>query len=230
MVRQPTAGVDSDKRSMKSLIITVVLGSTIALLAACRPPSTESLAARVDTLFTEWNRTDSPGCSVGISHNGTLVYEHGYGMGNLELGVPITPTSVLGAASISKQFTAMSILLLAERGQLSLDDEVRKYIPEWADREHHVTIRHLLNHTSGLREGFALLGWAAPGDGSVDTNTAMVPMLARQRGRNFVPGSEFQYNNGGYNLLGSIVKRVSGQSFAMNRMTECCEYPFAMAS
>ena len=197
---------------MKSLIITVVLGSTISLLAACRPPHTESLTARVDQLFAEWNRTDSPSCSVGISRNGTVMYEHGYGMANLELGVPITPTSVLGAASISKQFTAMSILLLAERGQLSLDDEVRTYIPEWADREHRVTIRHLLNHTSGLREGFGLLGWAIPGDGSVDTNTAMVPMLARQRGRNFVPGTEFQYNNGGYNLLGSIVKRVSGQS------------------
>ena len=180
--------------------------------AACSPSRTDPPTARVDELFAEWNRTDSPGCSVGVSRNGAAVYERGYGMANLELGIPTTPASVLGAASISKQFTAMSVLLLAERGQLSLDDEVRQHIPEWADRERRPTIRHLLNHTSGLREGFALLGWAIPSDGSVDTNEAMVPMLARQRGLNFAPGSEFQYNNGGYNLLGSVVKRVSGQS------------------
>jgi CubicO group peptidase (beta-lactamase class C family) len=106
----------------------------------------------------------------------------------------------------------MSIALLAERGQLSLDDEVAKFIPEWADHENHVTIRNLLTHTSGLRDGFALLGWATPSDGSVDTNDAIVAMLARQRGVNFAPGSQYQYNNGAYSLLGTIVRRVSGQS------------------
>jgi CubicO group peptidase (beta-lactamase class C family) len=161
-------------------------------------------------LFAEWNRHDSPGCSLAISRNGTLIHERGYGMANLELRVPITPASVLSAASISKQFTAMSILLLAERGQLSLDDEVTKFVPEWVDHENHVTIRHLLTHTSGLRDGFALLGWAIPSDGRVDTNEAIVAMLARQRGVNFAPGTQYQYNNGAYSLLGTIVKRVDG--------------------
>jgi len=131
-------------------------------------------------------------------------------MANLELGVRITPASVFGAASISKQFTAMSILLLGERGQLSLDDDVSRYVPNWLDREHHITIRHLLTHTSGLRDGFALLGWAGPSD--VSPNEAITPMLARQRGVNFEPGHEYQYNNGAYNLLGRIVNVVSGQS------------------
>jgi len=90
--------------------------------AKVKPSHAESVAARVDKLFAEWNRSDSPGCSLGVSQNGVLVYERGYGMANLELGVPITPASVFPAASISKQFTAMSILLLAKRGQLSLDD------------------------------------------------------------------------------------------------------------
>ena len=140
------------------------------------------------------------------------MYERGYGMANLELGVPITPESVFHVASISKQFTAMSILLLAQRGQLSLDDEVPKYIPEWADQEDHVTIRSLLSHTSGLRDGFALLELAAPREDGVDVNDALVRILARQRSTNFKPGTAFQYSNGGYTLLANIVKRVSGQS------------------
>ena len=184
----------------------------LAIAAACSRPQAESVSAKVDKLFAQWDRPGSPGCALGVSRNGVPVYEHGYGVANLELRIPITPSSVFGAASISKQFTAMSILLLAGRAQLSLDDEVSKFVPEWVDHEHYVTIRHLLTHTSGIREGFALLGWALPSDGSISTNEAMVPMLARQRGLNFTPGSEYQYNNGAYNLLGSIVKHVSGQS------------------
>src|SRR5262245_26843913 len=104
-----------------------------------KPPS-----VNVDQLFAKFNRMDSPGCSVGVSKYGRVVFEHGYGMANLELGVPITPASVFHVASISKQFTAMSILLLARRGKLSLDDDVRKHIPEFASYGTPVTIRHLL--------------------------------------------------------------------------------------
>jgi CubicO group peptidase (beta-lactamase class C family) len=182
-------------------------------LAACSPSRTESASTRVDRLFAEWNNTGSPGCSLAISRNGTLIDEHAYGLANLELRVPITPASVFSAASISKQFTAMSILLLAERGRLSLDDEVQTHVREWADHDSRVTIRHLLTHTSGLREGFGLLGWAIPSDGRVNPNEAIAAMLARQRGVNFAPGTQYQYNNGGYNLLATIVQRVSGQSF-----------------
>ena len=154
----------------------------------------------------------SPGCGVGIGRNGRIVYEHGYGISNLELGVPIAPDSVLAVASVSKQFTAMSVMLLAQRGQLSLDDEVRKYVPKLPDYGTRLTIRHLLTHTSGLRDGLGLLGWAAPSDGRGDPNEAVLTMLTRQGGLNFTPGTEYQYNNGAYNLLGSLVKRVSGQS------------------
>ncbi len=169
------------------------------------------MPADVDALFAQWNKRGSPGCSVAVSRNGTVLYEHGYGMASVELGVPITTETILSAASISKQFTAMSILLLAHRGRLSIDDEVSRYVPEWMNHESHVTIRHLLTHTSGLREGFMLLGLGQQ-NFEDNVNEAMVPVLARQRGVNFAPGVEWQYNNGGYNLLGSIVKRVSGQS------------------
>ena len=123
--------VGDDLRRLIIAFSFVVL-TTVAMvsLVGCTPSHAESPAVEVDKLFAEWNRTDSPGCSLAISRNGTEIYEHAYGMANLELGVPITPASVLSGASISKQFTAMSILLLAERGQLSLDDEVQKYIPE----------------------------------------------------------------------------------------------------
>jgi CubicO group peptidase (beta-lactamase class C family) len=192
--------------------VFVISVASVGWVAACNRSPVESSTARVDKLFAEWNRSDSPGCSVGVSQNGFPVYEHGYGMANLELGVPITPASVFHVASISKQFTAMSISLLAARGQLSLDDDVSKYIPEWANREHRVTIRDLLAHTSGVRDGFTLLELAAPRGGVGDTNGVLVNLLARQRGLNFAPRSEYQYSNGGYVLLANLVKRVTGQS------------------
>ena len=135
-------------------------------------------------------------------------------MANLELDVPITPASVLEAASIAKPFTAMSIMLLAQRGQLSLDDEARRYLPELPDYGRPLTIRHLLNHTSGVRDAFLLLELSAPEDDGGDRNELLLRQIARQRALNAEPGTEWQYNNGGYVLLAIIVKRVSGQSLA----------------
>jgi CubicO group peptidase (beta-lactamase class C family) len=172
----------------------------------------DTMTSRVDALFAPWAKPDSPGCGVGVSQNGTIVYEHGYGTANLDLGVPITPSTVFSVASISKQFTAMSILLLAQRGKLSLDDDVRKYIPELPDYGTRMTVRHLLTHTSGLRDVFLLMGLGAPQGDSVDTNELVVKTLARQRALVTQPGTRFSYNNGGYTLLGRIVTRVSGQS------------------
>jgi len=189
----------------------LALAFTMLSLGACGRAGGESQTARVDKLFAAWDSHDSPGCAVGISRDGAVVYEHGYGMANLELGVPITPSTVFAIASITKSFTAMSTLLAAGQGKLSLDDEVQKYIPDWRDRDDHVTVRHLLTHTSGIRDAFALLGWA-PADPTADVNEAIVRILARQRGLNSAPGSEYQYNNGGYNLLATILKRATGRS------------------
>ncbi len=144
-----------------------------------------------------------------MSRNGAVIYEHGYGMASLERKVPITSSTVFPLASITKAFTAMSVLLAAERGLLSLDDDVSRYIPEWSTREHRVTIRHVLTHTSGLRDAYVLQGWA-PNNGN--SNEAFIKILARQRGLNSVPGAEYQYNNGGYLLLGTILQRASGQT------------------
>ncbi len=177
---------------MKKLVIAaffLIVAVAIAYFAVRdNPLPTDSTTARVDELFAEWNKPDSPGCSVGVSQNGAIVYERGYGMANLELGVPITPASVFSVASVSKQFTAMSVVLLAQQGRLSLDDEVRKYITELPDYGAPLTIRHLLTHTSGLRDAFNLDGWSAPSQDGSDPNEALVRILARQRGLNFTPG------------------------------------------
>lgn len=169
--------------------------------------------AEIDALFAEWNRPDSAGCGVGVNLKGTTVFERGYGMADLEHKVPITPATLFDPASIAKPFTALSIMLLAEEGKLSLDDPVWTHVPEWADRQNRVTIRHLLAHTAGLRDAFLLIELAPPPTPGVDINEHILRTLAGQRGVNFAPSTEFSYNNGGYNVLGSIVARLSGQSF-----------------
>ena len=192
----------------------LVILLAIAVGHACSGgTSTErAIDTKIDALFAEWNRPDSPGCGVGVSR-GTTMFERGYGMANLEQKVPITPATIFDPASIAKPFTALSVMLLAEQGKLSLDDEVWKYVPEWINRRDRVTIRHLLAHTAGLRDAFLLIELAAASAPGVDINEHILQTLAGQRGLNFAPSTEFSYNNGGYNVLGSIVSRVSGQPF-----------------
>jgi CubicO group peptidase (beta-lactamase class C family) len=174
-------------------------------------PATSAARKRADAVLARWEGRQAPGCSAAVSRRGTVIYRRGAGIANLEYGTPITPASVFHVASVSKQFTAMSVLLLAERGRLSLDDEVSRHVPGWAATPA-VTIRQLLNHTGGLRDVFLLTEMAAPGDRGLGTADWLVSLLARQRHLNFAPGSEYQYSNGGYLLLAEIVKRVSGQS------------------
>jgi CubicO group peptidase (beta-lactamase class C family) len=203
-------------RPVKTAVVVVALlaAGAATTLVVRRNRSTEPSHPRIDALFAPWNRPDSPGCAVAVGHNGQAVYERGYGMANLELDVPITPASAFQAASISKQFTAMSIMLLVQQGVLSLDDDVRKYLPEMPEYGSRLTIRHLLNHTSGLRDAFLIFELSAPEDGYGDRNDVLLKQLARQRSLNYVPGTESQYNNGGYVLAAIVVKRVSGQSLA----------------
>ena len=199
---------------LRSVVFSVAMTATLALVGCSNRPVSNLETEKVDQLFATWNKPGSPGCSVAIGRNGQLVYERGYGLANLELSVPIAPTSVFEAASISKQFTAMSLMLLVERGRLSLDDEVRKYLPEMPDYGTPLRIRHLLNHTSGLRDAFLILELSAPEDEFGDRNDVILKQLARQQSLNYKPGTESVYNNGGYVLAAIIVKRVSGQPLA----------------
>ena len=167
---------------------------------------------QVDAIFAAWDGQNTPGCAVAVSRGGVLDYERGYGMSNLEYDAPITPSSVFHVASISKQFTAFSIGLLAHDGKLSLDDDIRKYLPELPDYGTPITIANLIHHTGGLREQGELLNFAGWRGDDLYTQNDILWVLSRQRRLNFEPGSEVVYGNAAYTLLAVIVQRVSGQS------------------
>lgn len=169
-------------------------------------------AQRVDALFAPLDNRRSPGCALGVSLAGNLVYSRGYGMSNLEYDVRITPDSIFNVGSISKQFTAFAIELLASEGKLALDDDIRHYLPELQDYRQRITIRHLLTHTSGLRNSQGLLGLAGWRGNDNHTEDDVVKMAARQKSLNFVPGAEYDYSNTNFILLAAIVRRASGQS------------------
>ncbi|MDK1019905.1 MAG: serine hydrolase domain-containing protein [Actinomycetota bacterium] len=170
------------------------------------------LLSRVDELFAEWDTEDAPGVEVGIFKDGRIIYARGFGVANLDYGIPMTPQSVLRIGSISKQFVAMCIAILAERGRLSFDDDIRTYLPEMRDYGEPITIRHLLHHTSGIREYLTLVDLIGKPEGSVFgyTTRELVELLARQQALAFDPGDQFSYTNSGYFLLAEIVTRVSG--------------------
>ncbi len=163
-------------------------------------------------LFAAWDREDSPGAVVGIFQDGAIVHARGYGMANLEYAIPMTPRSVLRIGSISKQFVGMCIAILAEQGRLSFDDDIRAYLPEMPDYGQPITLRHLLHHTSGIREYLTLVRLIGKPEGSGFgyTTRELVDLLARQEALNFEPGERFSYTNSGYFLLAEIVTRVSG--------------------
>jgi CubicO group peptidase (beta-lactamase class C family) len=193
----------------------LLLASSIALpAAAAAQPAAPDLTARVDAIFAEYDSTESPGCAVGVYQGDRLVVARAYGMANLDHDVPLTPASVFHVASVSKQFTAAAILLLAQEGKLSLDDDVRKYVPELPDFGHRIAIHHLAHHTSGIRDQWSLLGlagWRYSRD--LITDDDVMWLLSRQRDLNFEPGARHLYSNSGYTLMALIVSRVSGQSF-----------------
>jgi CubicO group peptidase (beta-lactamase class C family) len=192
-----------------------VLTLTASIGCVSEPRSTSiSFTRRIDDLFSKWNKPDSPGCALAVVKEGKVIYQHGYGCANLEYGTPITPGSVFNIASVTKQFTAMSVLLLAEQGKLSLDDDIRKHVPEVPDFGKVITLRHLIHHSSGLRNFDDLLVMAGLRTDDAITREHMLDMISHQKELNFSPGDEFLYCNTGYILLAEVVARVSGQSFA----------------
>jgi len=171
-----------------------------------------SLIAKVDELFIQWDKPDSPGCAIAVIQNGEIIYHRGYGMANLEYNIPISLNSVFDIASNSKQFTAMCIVLLARQKFLDLDDELQKYIPEIPQYSQPITIRHLSVHTSGLRDYLMLMFFAGMMFENKYLNEEIIALIARQQSLNFDPGAEQLYCNSGYILLAEIVRRVSGKS------------------
>ncbi|HJS74137.1 MAG TPA: serine hydrolase, partial [Vicinamibacteria bacterium] len=173
-----------------------------------------SADSRVDAIFQEYDRPGSPGCAIGVYRDGSLSYARGFGFSNLDHEVPIEPSTVFYVGSVSKQFTAMSVALAAREGKLSLDDPVRKYLPELPDFGKPITIRHFLHHTGGLREKWDLLEMSGWRDGDVVTLDDVLERVSRQKELNFPPGTEHLYNNTGYDLISIVVQRATGKTLS----------------
>ena len=173
-------------------------------------PQDELSVARVDSVFLDMNRSDRPGCTLGIFSEGAVVYSNGYGMANLEYGIALQPRSVFHIASISKQFTAFAVELLVSEGEVSWDDDIRTYVPEIPEYGQPVTLRHLVHHTSGIRDQWNLLhmaGWRWEAD--LVTQANALDLMSRQTALNFEPGAEYLYSNSGFTLLAVVVERRS---------------------
>lgn len=167
----------------------------------------------LDAIFSEWAEPGSPGGAVAVIRDGDVIAARGYGLAQLEYDIPVTSETIFHVASVSKQFTAFAVVLLADEGKLGLDDEIQVHLP-WVNRfEHPVTIRHLMNHTSGIRDQWELLALAGWRLDDVITTEDIRRLMEKQVDLNFEPGSEYMYSNMGYTLLAEIVEAVSGKSF-----------------
>lgn len=204
--------VHAGVRAAMLIALCGLLASVMAQAANRPQPSDES---RVAAVFSDLARDDSPGCALGVARDGLPPLLAAYGMSDLAAHRPLVPGSVFNIASVSKQFTAFSILLLAQRHSLNLDDPVSQYVPELAPSAAGVTLRHLLHHTGGLRDYEGLLNLAGRKTTQGATQYETIELLGRQRAPNAPPGLEFDYSNTGYVVLGTVVERVSGLSLRM---------------
>jgi CubicO group peptidase (beta-lactamase class C family) len=197
------------------------VGAAVLMSAAILPFPTAPAAsqaaipmARIDSIFIDLDHRSSPGCALSVMRRGSTVVQGDYGMANMEYGVPITSHSVFHVASVSKQFTAFAVGLLVADGRLSWEDDIRRYVPEVPDFGDTMTLRHLVHHTSGLRDQWHLLslaGWRF--DGDLVTLDDVLHLTSLQTRRNFQPGERFLYSNTGFTLLAVVVERVTGERF-----------------
>ncbi|NJD17892.1 MAG: beta-lactamase family protein [Gemmatimonadetes bacterium] len=208
----------SGRSAISALLASALAGGLLfgllagpAPAAAQRWPLPAPVRARVDSVFAFVGR-DEPGCALGVIQDGRMAYARGYGLANLDWGIPIGASTVFDIGSVSKQFTATAVALLELDGVLTLDDDARRWIPEMPDYGTTLTLRHLLNHTSGVRDYLTLMSLAGFEFANVFDEAAGVALIARQRALNFDPGAEHLYSNSGYLLLAAVVRRASGQS------------------
>ena len=199
---------------MRNLTAWCILLIVLIFVPSCSKKGVpdKKLTAKIDSLFQKWDNDSSPGASVSILKDGEIILKKGYGMANLEYDIPIRPSTIFHIASESKQFTDFCIVLLAQQGKLSLDDDIRKWLPEVPDFGKKIGIRNLIYHTSGLRDQWQLLAISGTRLDDVITQDHILKLVKNQKELNFEPGSRYLYCNTGYTLLAEIVKKVSGLS------------------
>jgi CubicO group peptidase (beta-lactamase class C family) len=166
---------------------------------------------KVDQVFAQFDKPDSPGCALGVVRDGNFIYKKGYGTASLELGVSLTPQSVFYMGSVSKQFTAASVVLAAEQGYLSLDDDVRKYVPEIPSYGKPITLREMLHHTSGFRDILGLLLLAGRNFEDIHPTPELLDLLSHQKALNYQPGEEYLYSNTNFFLMSVVIPRATGK-------------------
>jgi CubicO group peptidase (beta-lactamase class C family) len=166
----------------------------------------------VDAMFAAFDQPGSPGCGLAVAQDGELIYARGYGYANLDHDIPNSPHTVFDVGSVTKQFTAASLSMLAQEGRLSLDDDIRRWLPRLPAYEPTITIRHLLHHTGGLRNYLNLFPLAGRNDYFPISHAQILAMMSRQRAPIFAAGEHYRYSNTGYMLLAQILERASGKS------------------
>lgn len=193
----------------------VALGAAqLVMFTQSAAAQSTDLVAISDRVFDAWNNTHGPGCAVGIARGGKTLLTRGYGMADLNGARPITPSTILESGSVAKQFTAAAVLLLMQDGKLALDDDARKYLPELPTYGRTITVRHLLTHTSGLREWSNLMAWQGwPRGTRMHTQDDVFDIVTRQKSLNYPVGDFYSYTNSGFLLLRTLVERVSGKTF-----------------
>ena len=201
----------------KFLFVFIILFMACSLVVFSEDKKNEnkaiSIETQIDKIFEKLDSPASPGAAVAVVKGGMVVFRKGYGSAQLEYNIPITPSTIFHVASVSKQFTAMAISLLEARRKLSIEDDIHQYLPDLPDFGEKITIRHLLNHTSGIRDQWELLimsGWHMD---DVITQRQLLEVIKKQKELNFPPGDRYLYCNSGYTLLAEIVSKVSGKPF-----------------
>lgn len=200
-------------RSRLSIFVSLLF----VVVSFGQAPDREKVVAGAERAFDKAAKTNpmpAPGCAVGVSLNGQSVFEKAFGMAEMEHSIPNTAQTIFESGSVAKQFTAAALVLLQQDGKLSIDDPVRKYIPELPDYGKPLTIRHMLNHTAGLRDWGSVMALTGAGRGDrVITQDIALDVISRQKSLDFAPGAEYSYSNSGYNLAAIVVERVSGKKF-----------------
>jgi CubicO group peptidase (beta-lactamase class C family) len=189
-----------------------LLASVAAAAPQAKPSSAASATAAFERVMKDAYPADKPGAAVIVVKDGKTLFRRAYGMADLELGVPLQPDMVFRLGSITKQFTATAILMLAEEGKVNVQDRIEKHLPGYPTHGHIITVEHLLTHTSGIQSYTGMPGWM--------NDRIMAPMKPQEiidgfkkEPLNFGPGERWAYNNSGYILLGAIIEKVSGKSY-----------------
>ena len=204
-----TLKLKQNKMKLKHLFFLLTYFSLVSVQAQL----SEVKSQKIDSIFNSWTETNHPGGAIGIMQNGEVIYSKAFGLASLEYQVPNTTETIFNVGSVSKQFTAMGIVLLQEKGLLSIDDDIRKYLPDMPDFGHTITIRHMLHHTSGMRSLHAMLRLAGWRDDDSRTNEDLYRFMLNQKELNFIPGDEYLYCNTGYMLMVNIIENVTKEKF-----------------